>query len=72
KAKFKIIRVYAAEEKRRERIARRDSIQIADVDWKRWSSHPTELEIGSIPVDYEINNDSDILQLTRLVKNVID
>lgn len=71
KADFKVIRVYADENKRRTRIERRDSIAISDIDWKRWSTHPTELEIDSIPVSSEISNNGTKKDLIRLLKEFV-
>ncbi|MFQ5979787.1 MAG: AAA family ATPase [Candidatus Heimdallarchaeota archaeon] len=71
KADFRVIRVYADEEKRRTRIEQRDSIVISDDDWKRWSTHPTELEISSIPVSSEISNNGTRTDLIKLVEDFI-
>ncbi|MFX0116573.1 MAG: AAA family ATPase [Candidatus Hodarchaeota archaeon] len=71
-AQFKIIRVSAAERKRKMWISLRDSIEISDDEWQRWSVHPTELEIDSIPVDYEMSNDGTKDELMIKVKNLIE
>ncbi len=70
-ADFILIRVVAPVKERKERIILRDGIEITNEDWKRWSNHPTELEIESISVTEEIENSSTINNFKEIIRDFI-
>ena len=70
-ADFMVIRVVAPEVERKKRISMRDGIKISNEDWKRWSNHPTELEIESVPVVDEIENNSTIINFKEIIRDFV-
>ncbi|MFX0123595.1 MAG: AAA family ATPase [Candidatus Hodarchaeota archaeon] len=68
---FKFIRIESLSEKRRMRIETRMKKEISDQDWNRWSIHLTEIEVSQLPVNYVIQNDSTMKDLTDQIDDVL-
>ena len=71
KQKFFIIRVIASDNLRRERIAKRDTIDIDDDTWIAWNQHSTEKETLTMPVDLEITNNGSLEDISQEVQRLL-
>ncbi|MFX0207890.1 MAG: AAA family ATPase [Candidatus Hodarchaeota archaeon] len=68
---FLIVRLQVPSELRKDRIQRRDDIEIAEEVWKKWQDHPTEQEIDQIDPDIEIDNSYSLKELMRKIQDLI-
>ena len=68
---FKFIRIESSSSKRRTRIETRGNEMIPDQDWKRWSVHLTETQVSQLPVDYVLENEGTLEELTDKIDVLI-
>lgn len=68
---FKFIRINSPSKDRKERIENRTSQRISESDWERWGRHSTEIEVLNLPVDYEIENKSDMAELKTKMRDLV-
>ncbi len=68
---FKFIRVESNSLNRKKRIELRGSIKISEHDWKRWSEHPTEIQVPDLAVDFIIRNEKSISDLEAQIDKIM-
>jgi dephospho-CoA kinase len=68
---FQFLRVESPSLNRKKRIESRRSIKISELDWKKWSTHSTEIQVPHLSVDFIIKNEKSIRDLEDQVDRIM-
>ena len=69
---FVFIRIDSSSASRRKRIEARVNEEISNQDWERWSNHMTEIQVSHLPVDYILQNEGTLRELTNQIDTLMD